>query len=508
MDEELKILILEDVQFDAELMEYELRREGVEFSSTRVETEEDFTREIGNLQPDVILVDHSLPRFDGISALEIAKEITPLTPFIFVSGKIGDEFAVDVLKKGATDYVFKNNLTKLVPAVKRALKERAEFAERERAEEELRQAYTDMEVRIQERTAELSEANQRLRAEINERNQVEKALIESENKNHTLLQAIPDLMFILTKDGIFVDFRSKNDNIMSSPPDEIIGKNLSTIGLSKDDLQRALQKIRLALESNTLQEFEYNIDHPLTLLQFEARVIKLNESEVLCIVRDITEKKQAEQKINKSLEEKDVLLREIHHRVKNNLQIVSSLLSLQSRYIEPPELVEIFKDSQSRIKSMALIHEKLYQTGDLTRIDMAEYIHELVSGLFRSYNVNSELIKFRINSDNILLDINTSIPCGLIINELVTNSIKHAFLGKISGEVNIALNCENNNLMMMVQDNGIGFPEELELQKVKTLGLQLVTSLTRQLEGSIELKRKNGTCFRIKFKEPGCRNAY
>ena len=124
MGGEIKVLILEDVQFDAELMEYELRREGVKFSSERVETEEDFINGINNLKPDIILVDHSLPHFDGISALEIAKEHSPDIPFIFVSGKIGDDFAVDVLKKGATDYVFKNNLSKLVPAVERALKER------------------------------------------------------------------------------------------------------------------------------------------------------------------------------------------------------------------------------------------------------------------------------------------------------------------------------------------------------------------------------------------------
>jgi len=183
---ELKILIVEDVQFDAELMEYELRREGVNFLSKRVETEEDFNRELDNLKPDIILVDHSLPSFDGITALEIAKKRSPNIPFIFVSGKIGDEFAVDVLKKGATDYVFKNNLSKLVPAVERALKERIELMEREKAERELKAAYAEMEIRIQERTDELSQANQRLLGEIAERKQMEEALLESENKNNSL----------------------------------------------------------------------------------------------------------------------------------------------------------------------------------------------------------------------------------------------------------------------------------------------------------------------------------
>lgn len=507
MEEELKILILEDVQFDAELMEYEMRREGVSFISKRVETEEDFTSELKDMCPDVILVDHSLPHFDGVTALEIVQNRAPDTPFIFVSGKIGDEFAVDVLKKGATDYVFKNNLSKLVPAIERALNERVELLERQKAEKELKDAYAQMEIRIQQRTQELSEANQRLLGEIAERKVVEEALRESENKNHTLLQAIPDLMFIITEDGTFVDFRVKDDNNLAMPPDEIIGNKISDIGLSQEDLELAHEKIKSALETDSLQSFEYKIPLSSGLYYYEARIIKLNDFEALCIVRDITKNKQAEEKINKSLKEKDVLLREIHHRVKNNLQIVSSLLSLQSRYIDDEGSVEIFKDSQSRIKSMALIHEKLYQTGDLTRIDLSEYVDELVSDLFRSYSVNTYLVKFDIKSNNILLDINTAIPCGLIINELVTNSIKHGFPDDLGGNINIEIKCEDKNFVLMVQDNGIGFPENLDLEDIKTLGLQLVTSLTKQLDGTIQLSRKDGTCFRISFKEPGCQES-
>jgi two-component sensor histidine kinase len=288
------------------------------------------------------------------------------------------------------------------------------------------------------------------------------------------------------------------------PSKEIIGENISEIGLEDDDLKLALQKIKNALQTDAVESFEYHLKDDSGLKFYEARFKKLNDFEVLCIVRDITEKRQAQDEINKSLKEKDVLLKEIHHRVKNNLQIVSSLLSLQSRYMKEPVSSEIFKESQSRIKSMALIHEKLYQSGDLTRIDLSEYVNELVSDLFHSYSVNTYLVKYKIKSNSILLDINTAIPCGLIINELVTNSIKHAFPDNIHGEIIIEIKCVDDNFIMKVQDNGIGLPKELDLNNIKSLGLQLVTNLTNQLEGEIELSREGGTCFQIKLKDPSC----
>lgn len=153
---------------------------------------------------------------------------------------------------------------------------------------------------------------------------------------------------------------------------------------------------------------------------------------------------------------------------------------------------------------MALIHEKLYQTGDLTRINLPEYTDELVSDLFRSYSVNTNVLKYELESKNILVDINTAIPCGLIINELVTNSIKHAFPNNRSGKIKIDIGCQDDDFVLKVADNGVGLPENLDTLNAKTLGLQLVNSLTKQLDGVIELDRNGGTCFEIKFKEQGC----
>lgn len=503
MAHELKILILEDVEFDAELIQREMHREGLNFTSRRVETEGGFIQELEDFRPDMILVDHSLPQFDGVTALEIAKEKTPYTPFIFVSGKIDDEFAVDVLKKGATDYVFKSNLSKLVPAIKRALNERFELIERKKAENELKIAYNEMEKRIQSRTQELSDINQKLVGEIAERKVVETALRESENRNNSLLQAIPDMMFIISEDGMYTHYRGEQDSPTS--PEETTKNSISNIGISDDDLDRAMKTIQETMNKDTLQNFEFHLTSESGLKYYEARIKKLNDSEALCIVRDITERKDIEDKVKRSLKEKDVLLREIHHRVKNNLQIVSSLLSLQSRHLSDHDTVEIFNESQCRIKSMALIHEKLYQTGDLTRINLADYTNELVNDLYHSYSVNTYLVKYNIKSQNILLDINTAIPCGLIINELVTNSIKHAFPGKMEGEINIGITCEGEYFVMKVEDNGVGLPPDLDIDNVKTLGLQLVTSLTKQLDGTIELERKEGTCFKIRFNEQGCK---
>ncbi len=397
MKKKLKILILEDVAFDAELIEYELRREGVGFSSKRVETEENYINALEELKPDLILADHSLPKFDGLSALKIANERCPYIPFLFVSGKIGEEFAVSALKEGATDYIFKNNLSKLVPAIRRALKESNEQAEREKAEKALREAHFELEQQVLERTKALSKANEGLRLEMDERRRIEN-------------------------------------------------------------------------------------------------------------------------KLKKSLEEKEILLKEIHHRVKNNLQIISSLLNLQSRYITDKEMLDIYKESQNRVKSMAIIHEKLYQSEDLAKIDFGDYVKSLTRDLFNSYGVDRSLIHLDVDIKDILLDINTAIPCGLIVNELVTNSIKHGFrdvrgtnnLGT-SNEKNIitvSITNEDGFYVMTIYDNGVGFPDDLDFQNTDSLGMQLVISLTSQLRGTLELEKDNGTLFKIIFKELEYRNKF
>ncbi len=218
----------------------------------------------------------------------------------------------------------------------------------------------------------------------------------------------------------------------------------------------------------------------------------------MVLMQDVTERRVAEERIRTSLKEKEVLLKEVHHRVKNNLQIISSLLNLQSKYIKDDQALEMFKESRNRIRSMTLIHEKLYRSRDLANIDVADYIQNLSSNLFRSYSAGR--VNLRTQVDDILLGVDTAIPCGLIINELVSNSLKHAFPNK-QGEIFVNLHRDNGKFTLIVRDNGVGFPEQLDFRNTDSLGLQLVCTLTDQLDGEIELKRSEGTEFRITFGE-------
>ncbi|OEC88336.1 MULTISPECIES: PAS domain S-box protein [Methanobacterium] len=218
---------------------------------------------------------------------------------------------------------------------------------------------------------------------------------------------------------------------------------------------------------------------------------------------DITDNKIAENKIKESLMEKEVLLREIHHRVKNNLQIISSLLNLQTRCVEGEESISVLKESQNRVKTMAMVHEKLYQSEDLKDINFKEYIESLVSDLFYSYGVKKGTIDLKIDMDNLEMDIDTAIPCGLIINELVTNSLKYAFPCPNNEDiVKVGLKkLQKDNLKLVVSDNGVGLPEDLDMENVETLGLKMVTILVNQLKGNLEVDKTAGTEFRITFGE-------
>lgn len=341
MEKHLKVLIVEDSDDDAMLLVRELKHSGYTPSYRRVDTPEAMHAALEEQEWDTILSDYEMPRFSGLEALKIMQDKGLDVSFIIVSGKIGEDVAAGIMNAGAHDYVMKNNLWRLVPAVERELRE--------------------------------------------------------------------------------------------------------------------------------------------------------------AVIR--RERREANEQIETALREKELLLREIHHRVKNNMQVISSILRLQSRYVSDKKSLEMFKDSQNRIMSIALVHEKLYYSNDLTRVNIKEYLNDLLGNLLKSYTMDKNIISLDISVDDAALGIDSAIPCGLIISELVSNSLKHAFNGNMYGDIRISLRKNGDTFKLIVGDNGIGFPENVDFRNTESLGLRLVTLITEnQLNGEINLNRNKGTEFNITFK--------
>lgn len=218
-------------------------------------------------------------------------------------------------------------------------------------------------------------------------------------------------------------------------------------------------------------------------------------------IRDISEQKAGEERLRNSLHEKEILLKEIHHRVKNNLQVIISLLNLQARHIKDPQALGMFEESRRRVRSIAMVHEKLYRSDDLSRVNFGEYLRSLSLHLFQMFGVNPELIRLDIEAPDIYLDINTAIPSGLLVSELASNSIKHAFPEGRNGNISIHMRkLEDGEIELSVRDDGIGLRENLDPSQSDSFGLQLVSMLAEQLRGEITIDRSAGTNFIVRFK--------
>ncbi|MGF2034574.1 MAG: PAS domain S-box protein [Nostoc sp. CmiVER01] len=315
------------------------------------------------------------------------------------------------------------------------------------------------------------------------------------------------ICLVRARDGVFVYANPKFEQMFGYESGELIGQHVSIINYG--DEHNTPEDVNQAIKTAVLQHGEanyevYNLKKDGTPFWCRANASIFEHPEygsvIVAIQQDITEHKQTQEKIKASLREKEVLLKEIHHRVKNNLGIVSSLLQMQCRRTEDPLVTAILRDSQNRIASIALVHEKLYRSEDLADIDFAQYIPDLTTHLFDSYNVSSSQIQLKILVDNASLDIETAIPCGLIINELVSNALKYAFVGNRKGEIEVKFYQESEStLALIIRDNGIGLPENFDTKKAKTLGITLVQGLVKQLRGKLRIDSHQGTQFKITF---------
>jgi PAS domain S-box-containing protein len=223
---------------------------------------------------------------------------------------------------------------------------------------------------------------------------------------------------------------------------------------------------------------------------------------VVCVVSNISRQKEAEERLLASLREKELLLKEVHHRVKNNLQVISSLLSLQAQELRDPEMIRLFRESRGRIRSMALIHEQLYRSTDLARIDFAAYVHELVGHLRQGLARETAPVHIRLQIRPLLLPLDLAIPCGMIVNELVSNAMEHAFPDCRGGEIRVGLDLDEAGYHLTVADNGVGMQGAPSDGEVTSMGLKVVQALARQIHGRVDVQRHEGTAFAIHFDDP------
>jgi PAS domain S-box-containing protein len=323
-----------------------------------------------------------------------------------------------------------------------------------------------------------------------------------------IIATLADALFLVNYEGRIVTVNTATLELLGYEESELVDQPVGMI-LAQEEIAgfermclEQLQKVGSVHDAEITAVTKDGKRIPVSLSASVVRDEEGAERGVIYVGRDLTERKQAEEQTKASLREKEVLLREIHHRVKNNLQIVSSLLVHQAGHVSDKQALEALEESRNRVYSMGVIHEVLYQSQELAQVDFAEFTQRLADHLFHAYRVDSQAITLRMNIFEVSLSIDTAIYCGLIINELVSNSLKHAFPAGCTGEICIGLHSDDENqLILTVSDNGVGLPPGVELCKPESLGLQLIAMFAEQLEGTIELDRSGGMAFTIVFRQ-------
>jgi len=340
--------------------------------------------------------------------------------------------------------------------------------------------------------------------DITERKVIEEALRESEARYRAIVEDQTEMIYRWMPDGTLTYVNDAYSRYFKKSKNELIGTKFY-ITIPEEEYQKFEKHFKSLNFQNPVATIEHRMvmpDKEIRWQRWTDRALFDENKKIIgyqSVGRDITELKKSEDEIKQSLLEKEVLLKEIHHRVKNNLQIITSLLKLQSTYVKDKRALELFKESQNRVQSMALIHQKLYQSKNLGKINFDEYLRTLIAYIMQSFGTSKPAVEVNLEAKDIFMSIDNAIPCGLIINELVTNSYKHAFKGRKKGMILIRLTLKQNKYTLEVKDDGIGIPDKINITESRTFGLKLISTLVEQIRGSIQITRPKGTLFTIIF---------
>ncbi|MBT4089680.1 MAG: PAS domain S-box protein [Deltaproteobacteria bacterium] len=337
---------------------------------------------------------------------------------------------------------------------------------------------------------------------ISDRKNSEKKLLESEEKYRILFQRESDAIFIYDPDTTnILDANEATSKMYGYNHDELISMSCLKFSAEVKESTSAIDKIRGNGEINVPIRLHQKKDGTIFPVEISGYSLLLHKKNVMFAVsKDITERKKAEDQIKASLFEKETLLHEIHHRVKNNMQVINSLLKLQANSIQDNQIKDVLKDSQSRVYAMSAVHETLHGSEKLSEIDLKSYLSKITTAVFQTYSTDYRKVKLRGDVENSPVSINQAYPLGLIINELISNSLKYAFPDEREGEISVSIQRRDRELEMIINDDGIGIPDRLDWRNSKSLGLKLVQTLVEnQLDGTIDMESKNGTKFTIKF---------
>jgi two-component sensor histidine kinase len=488
MEPTIELLQVEDSPDDAELIVHLLERAGLRVHAERVEDEEQMRSALASQHWDLVIADYRLPQFSAPAALALYQQAKLDIPFIVVSGTIGESAAVSMMKAGAHDYLLKHQMERLPPAVERELQEAAVRREKREAEAKLRIAYSELESIYANAPVLMFVVDADLR--IVKANQMAACFCAKEAVDFTG-KAVCELLLCEKA----VERRRRGE-----PVEPCRSCSLAHAILRALESEGQLAPVEVSVSS--IKDEQKNLYY---LLATAAPIaISAGQRRVLVCALDVTSRKTAECALEESvaslrtaLEENKVLFQEVHHRVKNNLQIVASLLAMKAR--KPAELLgaEDLKDCERRIRSMAMIHEQLYCQKEMQAVDFAQYTAKIVPDLVASYE-QADAIRLRLElSQQALLTLDQSVPCSLILNEFVTNAIKHAYPDR-RGEILVRVRKDQDEIEVAVADQGAGMTSNAQ-GKGTSLGMQLVQMLAKQLKGTVVFSGPPGVTAVLRF---------